>query len=95
MKIGPYNSLKEYFRSLQCDGCKSGNPCNHTEEQIEKLMEEGKISAPAYIEKEDGTRQWFCCIACMLLQFPESTRKKIIEWQFNDAGHCEDIFLGG
>ena len=75
--------IRDMLKQWQCTDCQSGNfsHCNHT-------FENGK----AFMEKPDGTRQYFCNIGCLLLQLDDEDMTHVIESQFNREGHYEKLF---
>lgn len=80
------DSLLEQLRKWQCEPCE---PCkNGDNSKCPKSIEEG---AKAYIEEPDGSRRYFCCVGCMLLEVYErggdGALTQAIERQFNREGH--------
>ncbi len=82
MKKEKFN-LIEHLKRGKCKHCQAGDfgKCKTP-----------KSKARAFAEAPDGTREYFCCVACALLaSFSEEEMEHVVPKFYNDAGHAEQM----
>jgi hypothetical protein len=78
--------IMDMWRSYQCAPCRRGDRSQCTARED---------NARAFIERPDGTREYFCFAGCALLRVLEVAGhdglKKVICQQFDEEGHYEQL----